>query len=225
MLSAKWRPFCLSLNVLNHWGRVTHICVGNLTVIGSDNGLSSGRRQAIIWTSAGILFIRPLGTNLSEILLEMHTFSFTKMHSKMYAHQGSVWTEFDPGESCVWQIEKGKAWYRNTIVYRVNRMRWVRKVCVDIRALLRLGYLQQFWWMVSTDPVGVWNKYANRFDGVVSGGSSLVDVSRWSQSLVGDVSATEFVICATLKRLTPSAVLKLVCCNLIVISLSTMVRP
>ena len=38
---------------LTHWGRVTHICVGKLTIIGSDNGLSPGRRQAIIWTIAG----------------------------------------------------------------------------------------------------------------------------------------------------------------------------
>ena len=29
-----------------HWGRVTHICVSDLTSIGSDNGLSPGRRQA-----------------------------------------------------------------------------------------------------------------------------------------------------------------------------------
>ena len=47
---------------LTHWGRVTHICVDNLTIIGSDNGLSPGRRQAIIWTNAGILLIGPLGT-------------------------------------------------------------------------------------------------------------------------------------------------------------------
>ena len=33
-----------------HWGRVMHICVGKLTIIGSDNGLSPERRQAIIWT-------------------------------------------------------------------------------------------------------------------------------------------------------------------------------
>ena len=33
---------------LTHRGRVTHLCVGNLTIIGSDNGLSPGRRQAII---------------------------------------------------------------------------------------------------------------------------------------------------------------------------------
>ena len=47
--------------------RVTHIFVGNLAVIGSDNGLSPGRRQAIIWTNAGILLIGPLETNFSEI--------------------------------------------------------------------------------------------------------------------------------------------------------------
>ena len=28
---------------LTHWGRMTHICVGKLTIIGSDNGLSPGR--------------------------------------------------------------------------------------------------------------------------------------------------------------------------------------
>ena len=60
-----------------------HICVGKLTIIGSDNGLSPGRRQAIIWTNAGMLLIGPLGTNFNEILIEIHTFSFKKMHLKM----------------------------------------------------------------------------------------------------------------------------------------------
>ena len=68
---------------LTHWGRATHICVGKLTTIGSDNGLSPGRRQAIIWTIAGILLIGPLGTNLSEILIGIQTFSFKKIHLKM----------------------------------------------------------------------------------------------------------------------------------------------
>ena len=54
---------------LTHWGRVTHICVGKLTTIGSDNGLSPVRRQGIIWTNAGILLIEPLETNFSEILI------------------------------------------------------------------------------------------------------------------------------------------------------------
>ena len=68
---------------LTHWGRVTHICVSKLTIIGSDNGLALDRRQAIIWTSAGILLIGPLGTNFSEILVKILIFSFKKMHLKM----------------------------------------------------------------------------------------------------------------------------------------------
>ena len=56
---------------LTHWGRVTHICVSKLTIIGSDNGLSPGRRQAIIWTNAGILLIRPFGTNFSDISIDI----------------------------------------------------------------------------------------------------------------------------------------------------------
>ena len=51
---------------LTHWSRVTHICVGKVTNIGSDNGLSPGWRQAIFGTNAGILLIGPLGTNFSE---------------------------------------------------------------------------------------------------------------------------------------------------------------
>ena len=73
----------LKLRSLTHWGRVTHICVSKLIIIGSDNGLSPGRRQAIIWNNDGILLIRTLGTNFSEILSEIHSFSFKKMHFKM----------------------------------------------------------------------------------------------------------------------------------------------
>ena len=68
---------------ITHWRRVTHICVSKLIIIGSDNGLSPGRHQAIIWTNAGILLIGPLGTNFSEMLIEIHTFSFKKIHLKM----------------------------------------------------------------------------------------------------------------------------------------------
>ena len=58
------------------------ICVRKLTILGPDNGLSPGQCQAIIWTNAGILLIRPLETNFSEILIEIHIFSFKKMHLK-----------------------------------------------------------------------------------------------------------------------------------------------
>ena len=68
---------------LTHWDRVTHICVGKTTIISSDNGLAPCRRQAIIWTNAGILLIGTLGTNFSGILIEWYSFSFKKMHMKM----------------------------------------------------------------------------------------------------------------------------------------------
>ena len=62
---------------------MTHICVSKLTIIGWGNGMSPGRRRAIIWTNAGILLIWPLGTNFGENLIEIHTFSFTKICWKM----------------------------------------------------------------------------------------------------------------------------------------------
>ena len=99
----EWRTLLLSLFIqwsdwltsslvhLTHWGRVTHICVSTQTIIGSDNGLSPGRRQAIIWTSAGILLIGPLGANFNEIVIEIDTFSFKKMHLKM---SSGIWGPF-----------------------------------------------------------------------------------------------------------------------------------
>ena len=75
-------PHLTGANELTHWSRVSHICISKITIIGSDNGLSPGRRQAIIWTSVGILLIGPLGTNFSEISIEIYTFSFKKMHLK-----------------------------------------------------------------------------------------------------------------------------------------------
>ena len=79
---------------LTHW--VTHICVSKLTIIGSDNGLSPGRRQAIVWINAGILLIEPLGTNFSEIYIEIRTFSLKKMHLKV---SSSKWRPFCLGPS------------------------------------------------------------------------------------------------------------------------------
>ena len=69
--------------MLTLWGRAMHICVSKLTIIASDNGLSPGRRQAIICNNAGILSIGLLEINFSEILIEILTFSFKKMHLKV----------------------------------------------------------------------------------------------------------------------------------------------
>ena len=77
LFDAEWSS--LRCQYLTHWSRVTHICVSNLTIIGSDNDLSPGRCQAIIWTYAGILSIEPLGTNLGNM-------------RSMYFHSGKcIW--------------------------------------------------------------------------------------------------------------------------------------
>ena len=84
---------------------MTHICVSNLTIIGSDNGLSHGRRQTIIWTNDGILLIGPLGTNFSEILIGIQTFSFKKMHLKM---SSAKWRPFCLGLNVLMAFCKGQ---------------------------------------------------------------------------------------------------------------------
>ena len=73
----------MDLISLTHWGRETHICVGNLTIIGSNDGLSPGQRQAIIWIDAGILLIGALGTNFNDISIKILTFSCKKMRLKV----------------------------------------------------------------------------------------------------------------------------------------------
>ena len=89
---------------------MTHICVRKLTTIGSDNGLSPGRRQATIWTNAGILLILTWGTNFSEILSDIYTFSFKKMHLKMSPEKRRT---FCYRHECV-----------NSDCYRANEIIW-----------------------------------------------------------------------------------------------------
>ena len=84
-ISHQTRP---ALVQIIYWGQVTHICVSYFTVIGSDNGLSPGRRQAIIWTNAGILLIEPLATNFSEILIGIHNFHSMKWGGGGGGHSG-----------------------------------------------------------------------------------------------------------------------------------------
>ena len=55
----------------------------NWVNISSDNGLSRPRRQAIIWTNAGMLeycLLDPEEPNFREILIDIRTLSFKEMH-------------------------------------------------------------------------------------------------------------------------------------------------
>ena len=67
------------------------VYVISAVITGLDGGLSPGRHQAIIWTNAGILLIGSAGTNFDEMLNEIHTFSFKKMHFKM---SSGKWRQF-----------------------------------------------------------------------------------------------------------------------------------
>ena len=75
--------FLWEFHALTHWGRVMQICISKISIIASDNGLSPGRHQAIIWTNAGILLIWLLGTKFSEMLVKIQMFSFKEMYLKM----------------------------------------------------------------------------------------------------------------------------------------------
>ena len=86
-----WSIFISSIveaTLLTHWGWVVHRCIVNWTIIGSDYGLSPGWCQAINWTNAGISLMGPLGTNLNEIVIEIHTFSSKNMHWKCRLQNG-----------------------------------------------------------------------------------------------------------------------------------------
>ena len=127
---------------LTHWGRVTHICIGNLTIIGSDNGLLPGQREAITWTNVGILLIGPLGTNFSEMWIEIHTFPFKKIHLKM---PSGKWRPFCLGLNVLIMLEEIPSeilrccWMRPPIEYSIACIVW-RKIwfSATLTHLLRL---------------------------------------------------------------------------------------
>ena len=110
---------------------MTHIiCVYNVTIIGSDNGLTHGRRQAIIWTNVGILLIEPLGTNFSEIVIEIITFSvgFNELRS-MVAEALMCGQHFaDDISTCIYTIE-------NLYIFIQSSLKIAPKDCCVLRAV------------------------------------------------------------------------------------------
>ena len=82
----KWSVLAGDASNIIPWRQIICIeaecmCIGNLIIIGLDNDLSPSRRQAIIWTSAG-LFIISWTLGNSEISTEMLASSFKKMRLK-----------------------------------------------------------------------------------------------------------------------------------------------
>ena len=54
--------------------KLGYLSIQNFSVKKIQWKIVSVRRQTIIWTNAGILLIRTLGTNFSEISGEIHSF-------------------------------------------------------------------------------------------------------------------------------------------------------
>ena len=69
-----WRLIIKLLSFFNSLSWQMHIRISRLTIIGSDNGLSPGWWQAIIWTNSGIFLIGPSETNFREIFIEIYSF-------------------------------------------------------------------------------------------------------------------------------------------------------
>ena len=89
------------------------MCVSKLTLIGSDNSLSPGWRQAIISINAGILLIWPLGTNFSENVIGIQIFALKKMHLKM---SFTKWHPFCLGLNCVDLKLDMKLWMTTSVL-------------------------------------------------------------------------------------------------------------
>ena len=81
---ARWCYSLFSFVWLTHFLLVWHIYPSvNWVSIGSNNGLSPIRRQRHCLNKCWLLSSWPLRTNLSEIWIEIQSFSFMKMHLKM----------------------------------------------------------------------------------------------------------------------------------------------
>ena len=125
---------------------MTHICLSKLTIIGSDNGLSPGRCQAIIWTNAGILLIGTLRTNFNESLIEYPSFSFKKMHMK-----NAVWkmAAILPRPQCV-KAEWNDYFSREVVAMTVEAIPVLAVVVIfDSLCVSSPHYLKQCWVIVN----------------------------------------------------------------------------
>ena len=90
-------------------------------------------RQAIIWTNTRILLIGPLNTNLSEILVEIHTFSFTNIHLKILGNGGN----FVSASVCYQWLQLYQIWCcaQEITPYTFENTRKWRQFCLGFSVL------------------------------------------------------------------------------------------
>ena len=110
----------LQLLAFNPRGQVAPIHVYKLNIVGANNGLTTGRRQAIIPTNAGILLIRPWGTTLGENWLKFIYFALKKMHLKMLS---GTWRPYCLGLK-VFKQSRVSQWRLHGPITRYEKLRF-----------------------------------------------------------------------------------------------------
>ena len=133
---------------LTHSTWVMHICIGNATIIGSDNGLLPGWCKAIMWTNAVILLLEILGTNFSEISIAIHTFSLNKLH---FINQSGKWQPFCLGLNVLNLLK-----WLPVAIYSACQMEWGHHVICGLSLPLQMTHgwpTNVSWW---NHPVCVW---------------------------------------------------------------------
>ena len=164
---------------------MTHICVVELT-IGSDNDLSPGRRQAIFWTNAGVLLIRPSRTNFSGILIKIYAFSFNNVPSKMSSGKCGP---FCPGLNVLIAIYRGYGLH--LMGKMIDQCRSVHPF-VNIICIYTLRPRQDGWhfadnifrciFLNENFCITIWISLKLVLEGLFDNKSALVEIMAWHQT-------------------------------------------
>ena len=151
---------------------MTHICIGKLIIIDSDNGLAPGQRQAIIWCNAAVLLIRTSGTYFGEILSKIHTFSFKKMHLKL---SSAKWRPFCLSLNVL---------RRSLVTYLFsrqpdfdNKIKTVRHVKVWLKYYM--CFLLMMYWVLRNCLLTAWRSKLEIWNGFVDLRKNLVCKLKW----------------------------------------------
>ena len=117
-------------------GVTSVVGVPSTHLVGSDNGLSPGRRQAIIWTNVGILSIEYLGTNISEILIKIRSFSLKeKAFENVVRKMGAILSRPQCVNTCIGLKQLG--WHFPNDIFK----------CIFINVIMKSIALQvKFYW-------------------------------------------------------------------------------
>ena len=151
-----------------------HICVNKLAVIGSDNGLSPGRRQTVIWTNAGILLFVTLGTNFTETWST--SIFIQEMHWKCHLENGG---HFVSASMCWMNVVLTK--YK-----KLYKQRYGRNACKWSSATAMSAFVPQLSWRWILSASRALFSTRKHFEGILPKGPYPPCVSMVDRSLLAE---------------------------------------